>query len=84
MTAQLNNEMMRVQIDSERLASSYSEETERLVQLLRSCEAASRQERERQAIEHSRRMANVNETLGHTEETNELRLIQAAFEVAQR
>ncbi|KAF4597537.1 hypothetical protein EYR40_007999 [Pleurotus pulmonarius] len=67
-TAQLNQDMMRVQNESHRLAASYAEEKERFQRRMQDLEMMARQEIERQAAEHTRRMDEVNERLMRTRE----------------
>ncbi|KAF9490358.1 hypothetical protein BDN71DRAFT_1434733 [Pleurotus eryngii] len=75
-TAQLNRDMMRVQNESQRLASSYAEEKERLEKRMQDLEATSRLEIERQAVEHERRMDEVTDRLRRTQEMDSIERMQ--------
>ena len=67
---------MRVQSESQRLASSYAEEKDRLERRMQDLEATSRLEIERQAAEYNRRVDEVNDKLRRTQEADTVERMQ--------
>ncbi len=68
--------MMRVQNESHRLAASYAEEKERFQRRMQDLEVMARQEIERQAAEHTRRVDEVNDKLRRTQEADSVERMQ--------
>ncbi|KAG9227673.1 hypothetical protein CCMSSC00406_0000681 [Pleurotus cornucopiae] len=68
-TAELDQEMLRVQTDSQQLASCYASDKARLKKMQQDLETAAQQESERQAAEHRRRMADIDDRIRRTPES---------------
>ncbi|KAL4256709.1 G domain-containing protein [Pleurotus pulmonarius] len=75
-TAQLNQDMMRVENERQQLASSYADEKERLEKRQQDFEVVARQEIERQAAEHRRRMSDIDDRLRHAREAEAIEAMQ--------